>query len=184
MDEPEVLVQARFQLLRLRLAQKQALSARQSTETSDLQVTNQVGLCFRSARCHALLDTQLAWPIFQHVCRMLGSCVLKTETLSCLRQLAAREVKHLLAQELQDDLRTCTAVYSASLSATGPETPRPEPLQKAQTQRELNPSTTVLTIEFSHSVSLFFDAPTMSGMNEGHLCGQSCGDTRSRLQAK
>ncbi len=29
-------------------------------------------------------------------------------------------------------------------------------------------------MEFSHSVSLFFEAPTMSGMNDGHLCGQSC----------
>ncbi len=33
------------------------------------------------------------------------------------------------------------------------------------------------TMEFSHSVSLFFDAPTMSGMKEGHLCGQSCGNS-------
>ena len=30
------------------------------------------------------------------------------------------------------------------------------------------------TMEFSHNVSLFFEAPTMSGMNDGHLCGQSC----------
>jgi len=29
-------------------------------------------------------------------------------------------------------------------------------------------------MEFSQSVSLFFDAPTMSGMKDGHLCGQSC----------
>ena len=29
-------------------------------------------------------------------------------------------------------------------------------------------------MEFSHNVSLFFEAPTMSGMNDGHLCGQSC----------
>ena len=34
-----------------------------------------------------------------------------------------------------------------------------------------------MTIEFSHKGSLVLDAATMSGMNEGHLCGQSCFST-------
>lgn len=32
-------------------------------------------------------------------------------------------------------------------------------------------------MEFSHKGSLVLDAATMSGMNDGHLCGQSCFNT-------
>ena len=37
-----------------------------------------------------------------------------------------------------------------------------------------------ITMQFSHSISLVLDAPTMSGMKLGHLCGQSCSTPHTR----